>query len=142
MEGEKRENLKVPTRTEIEEMGKQYEKMIVEKMALKPNHHNCHDCGVKPGNMHKEGCDSPICSICGVQLLQCGHWKWGNSVHTGIESQEVKILAQAMGLYSKFSKDGWTKTGENDPDGYYDLNEACRIYQLALMKVREREMKR
>jgi hypothetical protein len=33
---------------------------------------NCHDCGVKEGGIHKEGCDMELCPKCGGQLISCG----------------------------------------------------------------------
>ena len=33
---------------------------------------DCHDCKAKPGETHKEGCDTERCSVCGEQRLCCG----------------------------------------------------------------------
>jgi len=32
---------------------------------------NCHDCGVKEGEIHKEGCDMERCPFCHRQLITC-----------------------------------------------------------------------
>jgi len=33
---------------------------------------NCHDCNVKEGQLHKQGCDMERCPKCGGQLISCG----------------------------------------------------------------------
>ena len=32
---------------------------------------SCHDCGVKEGELHQEGCDMETCVDCGGQLISC-----------------------------------------------------------------------
>ena len=100
---------------------------------------NCHDCGAKPGELHKEGCDSPHCIICGIQLLQCGHYPEGNSIHSGVELQEIKIIAEVLCLYSRMGINGWESCSEHDKGANYNLNKASIIYQLALQSVRLKE---
>jgi hypothetical protein len=36
---------------------------------------NCHDCGVKEGEIHQLGCDMEICPKCHKQLITCGCFK-------------------------------------------------------------------
>jgi hypothetical protein len=31
----------------------------------------CHDCRAKPGEPHRRGCDTELCSVCGGQRLCC-----------------------------------------------------------------------
>ena len=33
---------------------------------------DCHDCGVKEGEIHQLGCDMEICPECHKQLITCG----------------------------------------------------------------------
>ena len=124
--------------SEIEERAEQYERALAQSNAMQPVMKPCHDCGVNPGELHKEGCDSASCTICGVQLLQCNHYPVGNSVHTGIESQELRILCEVMNLFSKFTKNGWEGTTRDDPEGHYGLNEATVLYQCAIRRLNKR----
>jgi len=45
----------------------------------------CHDCNVKIGQPHKEGCDVARCPSCGHQRLSCDCKVKGESVYTGKE---------------------------------------------------------
>ena len=137
-----------------EELQKAYEDRLKKARAQKAVNKACHDCHVKPGQVHEEGCDSPTCTVCGIQLLQCGHWKTGNSVHNGIENQELKVLCEAMGLFNKWVVDGvwpdspklerghYERCGRDDPEAAYDLNTGHEIKNIALEAVRERVRQR
>jgi hypothetical protein len=35
--------------------------------------HDCHDCGVAPGQPHVDGCDVARCRVCGWQRIGCDH---------------------------------------------------------------------
>lgn len=132
--------------TMMEREMRRYEEALNAAQALKPVPCDCHDCGARPGELHKENCDSPHCTICGTQLLQCGHEK-GNSVHTGIESQDLKILCESMSLFCKWVVDGewkpglprghWQECGRDDPDASYDLNRGIEIHISSLRAVRK-----
>ena len=66
----------------------------------------CHDCGVKVGEMHQCGCDAVICSVCGIQLLQCGHYPEGNSKWTGEMYPELRKICVDQELYCRDFVDG------------------------------------
>jgi len=131
-----------------------YKRKLKNAKAKNAVNNKCHDCHVRPGQLHKEGCDSPTCTICGMQLLQCGHWKTGNSVHTGIENQDILVLCEALGLFTKWVVDGewpdspglerghYERCGRDDPNATYDLNTGHEIRDIALDAVRRRRQPR
>jgi hypothetical protein len=43
-----------------------------EKILKKWKSWDCHDCGVKEGEIHHIGCDMEICPKCHKQLITCG----------------------------------------------------------------------
>ena len=38
---------------------------------MAPSKKQCHDCGVREGELHKFGCDMEVCPFCGGQLISC-----------------------------------------------------------------------
>ncbi len=53
-----------------EEINRINEKLFAEEQ--KNSHKRCHDCGVKPGHVHLEGCDVSRCDKHHGQTLLCG----------------------------------------------------------------------
>ena len=71
------------------------EKLIAKEKA-EPKH-PCNDCGVKPGEIHEEGCDVARCTTCGGQRLGCDCEEENEDVWTGIwpgtiEALELRLL--------------------------------------------------
>ena len=42
------------------------------KIDYRNQENECHDCGIKEEELHKENCDMEICPFCGLQILSCG----------------------------------------------------------------------
>lgn len=102
---------------------------------------NCHDCGVSIGQVHEEGCDNPTCTQCGIQLLQCGHWKTGNSTFTGTMHPESHLIAEMLKIYVVMRKgNGLTRCDENTPGATHDLNLANELQLLAHIRLYGREV--
>jgi hypothetical protein len=45
---------------------------LLSKIGALPESKPCHDCGAQPGEIHKDGCDTERCSVCGGQYFVCG----------------------------------------------------------------------
>jgi hypothetical protein len=93
---------------------------------------NCHDCGIKPGQAHKPGCDIERCSSCGQQKLGCEcedhdplFARW-----TGVWPGYAE--ARELGLFTKWTDKGWQKCYAFDPEAKPDLN---TFYEKGLNKI-------
>lgn len=94
----------------------------------------CHDCGARPGMLHRLGCDLEPCPYCGGQLLSCEHFFFGADdpppdddrlPWTGEWPAEAE--AREFGWYSRRVPGvaGWVPCGKDDPGAGPDLN---RVY--------------
>jgi len=114
---------------------------------------NCHDCGAKPGELHKPGCDTERCPACGGQALTCLNTSpcCGKIIASccGEVIKEEELIpwtgiwpgveeCREFGWYSKFKpkEGGWLKCNKDDPEASEDLN---RLYVDAVWS---REKKR
>jgi hypothetical protein len=107
---------------------------------------NCHDCGAKPGEKHKPGCDVERCPACGGQALMClstspsGHKIVASCCDEIIEEDELipwsgefpgKMECREFGWYSKFSSTlgCWVSCDKDEPGSTESLN---RLYEDAI----------
>lgn len=58
--------------------------------------HNCHDCGIRPGQKHMENCDVARCTTCGGQRLGCDCEDGDGDVWTGIWPGTLEALEQRL----------------------------------------------
>jgi len=71
---------------------------------------SCHDCGVKPGEIHELGCDVDICTICHKQVMGCEHQipgKWDGLWPGTAQCKELKLICSASSEKSTNPK-RWT----------------------------------
>jgi hypothetical protein len=89
----------------------------------------CPDCGVVPGQPHKEGCDVEVCPHCGGQALGCDceidpaderRVLW-SGVWPGV------VECQRLGWYANMTDNGggWKPCDKSAPGATEDLN---RLY--------------
>ena len=89
----------------------------------------CHDCGVKPGEIHLTGCDVERCPACGRQALSCECSdeeinKYSRLPWTG-EWPGVSECRE-FGWYARLVEGrGWVRCEKNDEGASEDLN---RLY--------------
>ena len=86
---------------------------------------NCYDCGVRPGELHRPGCDVEQCPHCGWQLLTCpigGYWPpkeclpWTGLLPGVAECREFGWFARLV------PGKGWVSCDPEEPGAAEDLN--------------------
>jgi len=93
----------------------------------------CHDCGVKKGEFHHDGCDVERCPACGCQLLSCECSdeeisKYSRLPWTG-EWPGISECRE-FGWYAKLVEgQGWVPCNKNDEGAKENLN---RLYTDAV----------
>lgn len=96
---------------------------------------SCGDCGVKPGELHSDGCDVARCLVTGRQRLSCNvgtvvfgwpekhpHDDCGWQVWTGAWPGTAEC--SELGWHTFFERPGrgWVRCGPDDPRAGTDLN--------------------
>lgn len=88
----------------------------------------CHDCGVKVGEKHLEGCDAVLCHVCGDQLMCCEHYPEGNSIYTGTMYPELHEICIENNLYCKRKGRSWIPCNKDEEGATHDYNKAFIIW--------------
>lgn len=90
----------------------------------------CPDCGVAPGEFHREGCDVEQCAQCGRQRLSCGCERSGTARLPWTGEWPGAVACRIFGWYARLDpKIGWIPCAPEDPEAVEDLN---RLYAEAV----------